>query len=413
MSATFHPDLRVQRTGRKLQCSAARFAASEDLQLLALFLVSRPNSIRSCGNAEPPLAGVSLGRNHEVKLYLPRLKSYYCFGDQPQVLVEHPRDGAERRGVDNMANAAPGRSGSMTDSELGTQELTRRVMSLEQRLNARSAKPGRQVQDWAPTVTLIALVIYGSARFGDAVFYARLGTNPDAVGLNYAVTLSRVATVMAVAGAGMLAIILVGIIYRHTSDRRATSFFLTMLIVLGIAAVGYLGLLLVMLLIPASVPFFLRELIAVLIVVLLYVIGYNYKAEEQWIAKQERFRPGVILVGSLSAVVIVAVSGLAGYRSAGYVMRGELLPCPCVSAFNHNMTLPWSTGTSGLLGLTADQASITWVGPGKRKVPTSAILLGGSDGNLVFYDPAAQRTITVPSTDVVVQTEGHFVGWNE
>ena len=113
-----------------------------------------------------------------------------------------------------MANAAPGRSGSMTDSELGTQELTPRVMSLEQRLNARSAKPGRQVQDWAPTVTLIALVIYGSARFGDAVFYARLGTNPDAVGLNYAVTLSRVATVMAVAGAGMLAIILVGIIYR-------------------------------------------------------------------------------------------------------------------------------------------------------------------------------------------------------
>jgi hypothetical protein len=149
----------------------------------------------------------------------------------------------------------------------------------------------------------------------------------------------------------------------------------------------------------------------------LYLAGHGYEKARQ----NEKERQSVVpfdpirsmIVFAIAIVLLFGFAALTGYQSAAHVMRGQALPCPCISIFGHNITLPWSSGTNGFLGIIAPKATITWIGSGRSPVPESAIYLGGSNGSVVLYDVATQHTLIVPNTDVIVTPSINLTGWNE
>lgn len=270
------------------------------------------------------------------------------------------------------------------------------------------------LQKWAAAGSLLALGIYGAARFGDAAFYARLGTNPDAVGLDYSVTLSRVATTIAVSGASLLALVYRSRISARIeeppgSQRRARLAISAVTLVLTLALSALLFLLFVPPTLVSSVH--VRGSIALVCVSLVWLVGYLYEKAD-WRASslhQHQF----IVAAALGVVVLFGASALTGYHAAGYVIRGQPLPCPCAKLFGHNLTLPWSSGSSGFLGLQAEVAAVTWIGPGQSPLPAQATLLGTADGSAVLYDSATRRTMIVPAADVLLSPQSNLIGWNE
>lgn len=322
--------------------------------------------------------------------------------------------------MDGTANARPNDGARALDDAAttgaGFSDPATRVAQLEQHdLTPKST--GWQVQDWIAIATLIALVIYGSARFGDAAFYARLGTDPNAVGLNYGVTLSRVATTIAVTGAGVVASLLYGKFLKERKESAANKgeksaadkWPKRAALSVGLLLLGIATAFLIMLILPAALALDgVRVFIAILLVPILFWVGYKFRAPKSGSAKSH-----IYLAAALATVVLFAVSGVAGYNSAGYVIRGKVLPCSCFSLFKHNITLPWSTGSSGFLGVEANYARVIWVGPRRGMVPTSAVFLGGFNGDVVLFDFIAHRLLIVPSSDIIVRAEGNLIGWNE
>jgi uncharacterized membrane-anchored protein len=287
-------------------------------------------------------------------------------------------------------------------------DLTSRVAALEHRPEK------TDFQSWTAVVTLSALAIYGAARFGDRAFYARLGTDPDTVGLNYGVTLARVATSVVVAGAGVVALFSCGRHFAKPADEKgnqgpwAKLFFGLCLVMAFI-----LSFLLLVLVIPTTlVPIVqLRGCLALALVGVLCLAGYGYEKARR---KAGSFDPLRSIVGFAIAIVLLfGFAALTGYQSAGHIMRGQPLPCPCISFFGRNVTLPWSSGTNGFLGIIAEQAKITWIGPGRSPVPGFAIFLGGSNDSVVLFDVTTQHTLIVSNTDVIVTPFSNLTGWNE
>jgi hypothetical protein len=287
-------------------------------------------------------------------------------------------------------------------------DLAERVAALEQH-------PGRtDFQSWTAVVTLLALAIYGAARFGDTAFYARLGTDADTVGLNYGVTLARVATTVAVASAGVLALFLFGRLRAKPQNERNNQGPLSKLFsAVGFVIASALSILLLILIIPpVLVPIGrLRLLTGLACAAALYLAGYRYEKARRQVNSFSRIR--FTIAGAIAVVLMFGLAAVTGYHSAGEIMQGRLLPCPCVRLFGHNITLPWSSGTNGFLGIKAEEATVTWLGRGKRTVPRSAILLGGSNDSVVLYDTLTQTTLIVPVQDVIVEPFSNLTGWNE
>lgn len=275
-------------------------------------------------------------------------------------------------------------------------------------------------QSWTAVVTLSALAIYGAARFGDRAFYARLGTDPDTVGMNYAVTLARVATSVVVAGAGVFALFSFGryrakpAAEKDNQSRWAKLFFSLCLVVASTLSF----LLLVLVIPPTLVPIGrVRVGLALVLAYALYRAGHGYEKARQ----NEKERQSVVpfdpirsmIVFAIAIVLLFGFAALTGYQSAAHIMRGQPLPCPCISVLGRNIALPWSSGTNGFLGIIAEKARITWIGPHRSPVPESAIYLGGSNDSVVLFDVATQHILIVSNTDVIVTPFGNLTGWNE
>jgi hypothetical protein len=296
-----------------------------------------------------------------------------------------------------------------------TETPSKTLSDLASRVAALEHRPGKtDFQSWTAVVTLSALAIYGAARFGDTAFYARLGTDPDTVGLNYGVTLARVATTVVVAGAGMLALFSFGRYLAKPKDEKGSQGPWAKLVFnLSLVMAIILSFLLLLLIIPTPlVPIVqVRILLAFALVGALYLAGYRYEGAHR---KRGSFDPTrSIIAFAIAIVLLFGFAAITGYQSAGHIMRGQPLPCPCISFFGHNITLPWSSGTNGFLGIKAEMAKITWIGPGRSSVPGFAILLGGSNGSVVLFDVNTQRTLIVPNADVIISPFSNLTGWNE
>jgi hypothetical protein len=289
-------------------------------------------------------------------------------------------------------------------------DLAERVAALEHR----PRKP--DFESWTAVVTLSALAIYGAARFGDSAFYARLGTDADTVGLNYGVTLARVATTVVVAGAGVVALFFFGRYHVKLQDEKSHQGPWTKLFSgLALVMAWILSVLLLILITPSTlVPIArLRILVGIVCALALYLAGKKYE--------KIRLKKGSVSLHSIPSVIAFAIAvvlffgfaALTGYQSAGHIMQGEQLPCPCVSIFGHNITLPWSSGTNGFLGIKAEEARITWIGPGRSPVPGFAIFLGSSNDSVVLFDVNTQHTLIISNTDVIVTPFSNLTGWNE
>jgi hypothetical protein len=269
-------------------------------------------------------------------------------------------------------------------------------------------------QTWTAVATLFAIVIYGAARFGDTAFYGRLGTDVDSVGLNYGVTLARVGTTIAVSATGVLVLFLYGRhMARPSEERRTQGFwskvFMTAAVVLAFA----ISLILLILIIPpAAVPMArVRDVIALAGAVALIFAGNKYEKLRRATGSFDSLR--VFMGISVGVALLFGIAALTGYHSAGYIMRDEPLPCPCVGFLGHNITLPWSSGTNGFLGIDAELADVTWIGPGRDTVPEHAILLGQSDDSVVLFDTSRESVLVVPADDVMVRPLSNLTGWNE
>jgi hypothetical protein len=162
---------------------------------------------------------------------------------------------------------------------------------------------------------------------------------------------------------------------------------------------------------PTLVPITsVRAVIALAGCVALIQAGKKYKEARE----RGSFDPIRSAIGaSIALVVLFGLSAVTGYHSAAYIMHGQPLPCPCVSFFGYNITLPWSSGTNGFLGIKAEKARVTWIGPGRSVVPALAILLGGSNGSIVLFDAYTQKVVIVPGSDVIVKPSSNLTGWNE
>lgn len=268
-------------------------------------------------------------------------------------------------------------------------------------------------------MTLFALAIYGAARFGDTAFYARLGTDPDTVGLNYGITLSRVATTIAVASASVLALFLFGALYARPKEELGRQGPFSKLFFSGALVISFIFSTLLMILIipPELIPMVkIRGVVALLCSFGFLKAGQLWKKADLKKAdlkgRSARQTRSVIAI-AMAVVVLFGAAAITGYHSAGYIMQDQLLPCPCVNVFGHNITLPWSSGTNGFLGIKAEQAEIRWIGTGPRAVPESAIFLGSSNSSVVLYDTSIQRVLIVPSSDVIVIPLSNLTGWNE
>jgi hypothetical protein len=312
----------------------------------------------------------------------------------------------EKASSPNSSTAKEARATETPSKELS--DLASRVAALEHR-------PERaDFQSWTAVVTLSALAIYGAARFGDTAFYARLGTDADTVGLNYGVTLARVATTVVVAGAGVVALFFFGRHLAKPQDEKpyqgpwARLFFS-----LAVAMAWILSYLLLVLIIPPIlVPIAkVRIFVALVCAAALCLAGYRYEIARRKTGAFDPVRSTIVF--AITIVLLFGLAAIIGYQSAGHIMRGQQLPCPCISFFGRNITLPWSSGTNGFLGIKAEAANITWIGPGKSPVPSSAILLGGSNDSVVLFDTDTQSTLIVPNTDVIVSPFSNLTGWNE
>jgi hypothetical protein len=306
-------------------------------------------------------------------------------------------------------------SNNTTDASQGTGASLVVPLDLPASATGPAKVRGRaDLQTWTGLVTLFALAIYGAARFGDTAFYARLGTDPDTVGLNYAITLSRVATTIAVASASVIALFLFGTLNARPKEDRghqgpvSKTFYFAALVI----AIILSTLLLVLIIPPELISIVrIRGIVALVCSFGLLRAGYMWKKADLKVHSVNQTRSVIAI--AMSVVVLFGAAALTGYHSAGYIMKDELLPCPCVSFLGHNITLPWSSGTNGFLGIKAERAEIQWIGPGRRAVPSAAIFLGGSNSSVVLYDTSSGTVLIVPSSDVIVIPYSNLTGWNE
>jgi hypothetical protein len=314
-----------------------------------------------------------------------------------------------------VGEATDAQAADITESPVKTEAARREILDLAARVAVLEQRSGKiDFQTWTGLLTLFALAIYGAARCGDEAFYARLGTDADTVGLTYGVTLARVATTTAVCGASVLALFLCGRLRDRPQNERSEQGNWTGLLLLGaVVFASILSFLLLILIIPPQlIPVTpVRGIVAAGCVLGIYKAGKRYERIRR---EKGSFSPiSSTIAVAIGLVMLFGLAALTGYHSATYIMRGQTLPCPCVSFFGHNLTLPWSSGTNGFLGIKAELANVRWIGPGKSIVPPFAVLLGESNSSVVLFDMDSQTVRIVPSDDVIVSPQSNLTGWDE
>jgi hypothetical protein len=263
----------------------------------------------------------------------------------------------------------------------------------------------------------VGLAVYGSVRFADTAFYARLGTTPDSVGISYAETLSRVAGPVA---------LLTGVIVTLFMLARINWF---LGIIFSAPAAMILGILLPLPHLAGT------SLIAFAIIMAIIIIGVWWEARTtanraREMTPEQPVEPTVgpplvprsfWVAGGILLLIIFGLSGLIGYRQANYLINGDPalgknpLPCGCSKFFGYNVELPWTSGSEGFLGIEATPVKVRWIGPGPTPgdLPTEAYFLGESDGVDVVFDPGANQSVSIPVNSVVLTSRNDLTPFKE
>jgi hypothetical protein len=250
--------------------------------------------------------------------------------------------------------------------------------------------------------TIGAIAVYGAARFGASTFYARLGTTPDAVGLDYVRTLSRVSSAVVLGLSSIVLVLATGGWFRKKSSSPLRWGLLFVCVVFSWIVI--------LTLLPLQTP---GRVISFVFVWLVAAAGYNSRATLGEI--RQRFRAHPLTWIAAAVLATFTTTGIIGYRSAQYVMDGNTLPCGCTRLGPWNIALPWASGSPGFLGVDVSKADLTWVGTTaqNKDLPTSAIYLGTSDGEAVFYDAETGSSFSVPTEAVVIRVMPDVHPWKE
>ncbi|MFI2076564.1 hypothetical protein [Streptomyces triculaminicus] len=253
--------------------------------------------------------------------------------------------------------------------------------------------------------TLLGLLLYGVARFGNAVFYARLGVSPDEIGVDPPLLLGRVA------GTFVMITLISGlaVISYHWVWRDETPDWLSY-IVITIVTFG-LSFLVMVVFVPRSTAWKVILLVCFLagVPTLSFLITHSHRFAELWpqAARVSAFRISVVTAVSVTA--IFALAGVSGYRAATYIEKGSELP-HSVSFGPWRIDNEWLGGIPGFLGINAKQAHIHWVSPTmKGEIRTRLqrghiFHLGTNQGVHYLYESRSQDVMRVPVSLVAVDT---------
>jgi hypothetical protein len=263
---------------------------------------------------------------------------------------------------------------------------------------------------------IIGLAVYGSVRFADTAFYSRLGTTPDAVGINYAETLGRVAGPVAL----LAAIILTLFVTSRLGQQKWTVVRVVAFLVAFAVTVAVAGVLL-----PATPNFtwFGINWVPLTLAIAISLLARAGKKEPvRRLGNELRSsRSWTLVAVGLSLLIIFGIAGWSGYREAGFLISGDPysprspLPCGCSAPFHHNISLPWLSGSEGFYGIEAVPVEIQWVGQNQapRTLPSVAFYLGESDSIDVLFDPSTHQSLSVPADSVVLTSRDLLSPFNE
>jgi hypothetical protein len=258
-------------------------------------------------------------------------------------------------------------------------------------------------RDALELLTVLALVVYGAVHFGEYAFYARLGASPDDVGLDYTHTLGRVAVGFGLLAGTVMFLLAAGALMGSKRDDVAGSLF-EFVVCAPAVLVGYI--LLATLLPPLPRWTIWVAVVAVIALGAVLEATYRSGALARWLRTFD-LRHAIVL-GAIGLVASFGLAGAAGYHAAGYVLAGEDLPCGCSKIFGINVALPWVNGSRGFMGIQAERAQVSWVGPQHpdTRRPRRALYLGTADGLVALYDVDLGRTVRIPAQAISFSTEG-------
>lgn len=257
---------------------------------------------------------------------------------------------------------------------------------------------------------VVGLAVYGSVRFADTVFYARLGTTPDSVGISYSETLSRVA--------GPVALLTALVLTTALCVRLKGSLSLFLMCLMAAITVISLGVLLPL----PQVRLFGRSLVPIILTLLIIFLAAGkstrYVAFKEGVQKDKRWL--LVLLG-FALVIVFGLAGITGYREAGYLLGARWdaqtspLPCGCVQYGGYDLSFPWLGGSQGFYGIEAQPVTVQWVGSGPKPkaLPETVFYLGESDGIDVLFDPGSNQSVSVPAISVLLTAKSVLKGFNE
>ncbi|GHC33043.1 hypothetical protein [Streptomyces cinnamoneus] len=269
-----------------------------------------------------------------------------------------------------------------------------------------SGKPKYSAASTVALVTLLGLLMYGVARFGNAAFCARLGISPDEIGVEPHLLLGKVA------GTFVLFVLLIGLtalvidwVYREEGGWWRVW-------LVGIPVGAALAFLFLAFFVPGSNSWIVAICLTIIICLMQFgstFLGHFVKSIEKW---SSAARGNVFKVCVSGATVIVALfilAGVSGYRAAGYTSSGRDLP-HFVSFYFWRVDTKWLTGTPGFLGIHAKRATISWVSStvservAQRLRRGPVFHLGTYQGVHYLYCRGIEGVIRFPASLVVIET---------
>ncbi|MEV8458736.1 MULTISPECIES: hypothetical protein [Streptomyces] len=252
----------------------------------------------------------------------------------------------------------------------------------------------------------MGLLLYGVTRFGNAAFYARLGTTPDEIGIDHAVLLDRVAGVI------FLFVTVVGLaaILFYVALRSATPWWASIVagvvgLCLSVAAIGgFFG---------VNLKWWGVAFILAVCGVVTLVTGQLERkpdSHRQWLGVWRAKLTASAIAALALLLAMFTAAGVAGYRAAGYIERGQPLPCNCLRVWFLDVNFRWFAGTEGFLGIDPKSVKPVWISSTldeadrRRLAHHSLFILGTHDSTHYVFDSTERQMLRIPASLFIFST---------